>query len=564
MKNILFLFTGVLPLFLFPDMLYAQVKSSIAEVKTLKKGVYNGSYILPNGNLGIFFYEKGELASYEFSPDAQYNATYHGNEANTLLNTAHKNESTDVNSEKAIKIAPNGYLDVMIATSGWIGTKIFNAQMYLTSTDKFIGDIRLEEKDKRKIKVGDDHNVTFFGARAIIPQDKLHYEFNAHNGKTRPVDFSRASSAAIAPKGGALQSAGVIFEKISIKSPSPYNNNRLAVFKTDFDGNETSNIHIMPYSMQNVGIGSDAQNNMVVMTMPVNAPSTYAPHKPLRAKDEDRENLYIYQFDTENNLVKEHSLKSGLLRVNYQTAVAGNKTLIIGVGSTKGSGYRATYYGKMDGFSIVVLDENNTLSVLKTYSGNDFLNKVVVATGGKAGNMTFPNGGPLFYSSSVLDNGNIFLFGKSDNHHHGALLSAGGELIKYYIFPHLDPKKHKNVSEQIEIKGNKIYVLIADQPNELSNDIKTSTHTTSYVAGGYKVTTTNTRTTQLLEVFHLSNVYMIDGNSGANKFIQLNKEVKGFYTLGTTPALFTEKGIYIPGRIKANKGKEISLIKIDY
>jgi len=59
-------------------------------------------------------------------------------------------------------------------------------------------------------------------------------------------------------------------------------------------------------------------------------------------------------------------------------------------------------------------------------------------------------------------------------------------------------------------------------------------------------------------------MHTIDGNSGDTKRILLNEEVKNFYTLGDTPALFIDNGIYFPGRIKANKGKEVSFIKVDY
>ena len=112
-------------------------------------------------------------------------------------------------------------------------------------------------------------------------------------------------------------------------------------------------------------------------------------------------------------------------------------------------------------------------------------------------------------------------------------------------------------------------MLLADQPHDLTNEKQTSTSsssTTHSMGGGYqlKTTTSYTQTTQLFEIFHLSNVYVIDGSNGATRKIQLDDEVKKFHTLGNSPALFTDEGIYIPGRIKANKGKEVSLIKIDY
>lgn len=74
--------------------LSAQVKTSTAEVKTLKKAIYGGTYFLPNGNSVLFFQEKDELVAYEFNGDAQFVTTHNGLEANNLLNKIDYKEST--------------------------------------------------------------------------------------------------------------------------------------------------------------------------------------------------------------------------------------------------------------------------------------------------------------------------------------------------------------------------------------------------------------------------------------------------------------------------------------
>src|SRR5690606_26961425 len=287
-----------------------------------------------------------------------------------------------------------------------------------------------------------------------------------------------------------------------------------------------------------VGVGNDAQGNMTVMTVPLNAPSTYKPHKALRAKDEERNDLYLYRFDNNNNLIDEQKIKSDLNNINhYQTIVAGDKTYLIGTGKVGEKGYISSYTGqKTDAISIAVLDESGKLSPFKTYSNSDLESKLEINEA--KSNMKF-TGGPYFYSASVLNNGNIFFMGKSDGWHHGVLLTANGELIKYYLFPHLDAEKNIFYTEQLHIKDDKIYVLLADQPHELSNEKQTGTSSSSSIhtmGGGYslKTTTTTTRTTQLFEIFHLSNIFVIDGNTGNTKKIELNKEVNSFYTLGNT------------------------------
>lgn len=534
--------------------LNAQVKSSTAEIsKTLKNGVYGGAFSLSNGNIGVFFQEKGELAAYEFDGNAQYITTHQSAEANNLLNNLDYKESTIENEINAVEIKEELGINIMYAKESWGSLKLVDGLLYLSSTDKFINGFELDDKDTRKLKIEGTWRTANIGARAILPKDQTLYKFKAKNGRFVAYDFTKAPSTI--HRNGYLQSAGIITEKVSITNPSPHNANRLVVFKIGFDNDETSNIHSMPYSMRGIGAGSDAQGNMTVLTVPLNAPSTYGPHKKLNAKDEERSYLYLYRFDNDNNLIDEQKIKSDFDNVNsYQTMIAGNKTYLIGTGKAGGKGFISSYPGqKTDAVSIAVLNENGKLSPFKTYSEKDLESKM--ETNGAKSNMKFA-WGPYFHSVSTLENGNVFLMGRSDGFHHGVLLSANDELIKYYIFPHLDAKENIAYTEQLHVKNNAIYVLLADQPHGLSNAKTTSVRTSGNV--------TSKTTSQLFEIFHLSNLFVIDGSTGSSKNIELTKEVKDFYTLGNTPAIFTDEGLYIPGRIKANKGKAVSLIKIDY
>lgn len=563
----LFFQLSIVSLLLFNNAI-AQVSSGTGEVnKALKKAVYGGSVVLSNGNVVMFFQEKGELVGYEFGPDAKYIATHQGGEATNLLNGGVDKVSADPRTSAAPEIASGYALDVMYPIDSWGSLKLGSGKIHLNSTEKFIDGFELEQLEKRKLKIEGTWKTISYGARAIIPNDKTLYLFKAQNGRKMSFDFNKLKRNPMVPRGGFIQTAGVITEKISLRDPSPYNSNRLVVFKVGFDEEETSNIHIMPYAMQGLGVGTDAQGNMTVLTMPLNAPSTVAAQKALNAKDEERSNLYIYRFDSNNNLVDEHKIKSDILTVNYQALPVGNKTFIIGTGTSDGKNYRNAYAGrKLDAFSISVMDENGNLSPFKTSLDEEF-SKKVEEHGDKA-NLKFLDG-PQFYDARVLDNGNVFLLAKSTQHHMGALVTPTGELLKFYIFPHLDWAKNTFYSEQLEVKGNKVFVVITDQPHELTNEKQTSTgssSSTTYMGGGtsLRTTTTYTETKQLFEIFHLSNVFIIDGNNASSKKIDLNKEVEDFFTLGNIPVVFADNGIYIPGRIKANRGKEVSLIKIDY
>jgi hypothetical protein len=224
------------------------------------------------------------------------------------------------------------------------------------------------------------------------------------------------------------------------------------------------------------------------------------------------------------------------------------------------------FYGgqtALSGVTYAVLNADGKLITTKTYLDKDFAAKFELAGSGKAKLQKF-TGGPNFYQAKTLENGNVFILGKSDGFHHGILLSAGHELIKYYVFPHADVTKNNYYTHQFKVKGNQIYLVNSDQPHELSNAVQESTSSNSRTSGNLKITTTTTTQQQIFEIYHLTQLFVIDGVSGKSELNLLSDIQKNFNSMGDTPALFTSDAIYFPGRIKAPGGKELSLIRIDY
>ena len=120
------------------SQLNGQVKSGTAEVKTLKKVVYGGTYSLPDGNPVLFFQEKDELVAYEFNKDAQFVTAHNGSEANNMLNKVDYKESTVSKQLNATEIKAGLGLKVMYAKESWGSLKLVDGLIYLSSTDKFI------------------------------------------------------------------------------------------------------------------------------------------------------------------------------------------------------------------------------------------------------------------------------------------------------------------------------------------------------------------------------------------------------------------------------------------
>ncbi|MGW8123673.1 hypothetical protein ACV07N_13535 [Roseivirga echinicomitans] len=530
----------------------------------IKNGVYGGTYESINGNVSIFYQTSDGIFAYEFDSNSSFIKELQGVDALGSLT-----QVTDESIEQAVtggfEVPADEGLKVMFAGSSWGALKLQRGLLFLKSDKGFIYGFDYEKGSAEKLKVEDTWRTLPIGNRTIVPKDLKTVVFNARNGKQMGYTFSSLGMANFAPLSGYIQSAGIITEKVSIKDPSPYNSNRLVIFKVGgVPYAETSDIHIMPYAMQGVGSGVSANGNFIVLTMPLNAPSTVKAQQALRAPDEERDNLYIYEIGDDNKVISESSYKSALRTVNFQAVSTDDKTFIIGTG-TEGKNWRMFYGGTtaMSGLTLTVLDKDGKISGSHTYLENDFSGKFEVVGQGKSKLQRF-SGGPNFYRAEKLENGNTFIFGRSDAHHHGILVSPTNELIKYYVFTHLELDKNAIYTDQLEVRGNKVYLVLSDQPFEYSNAYKESTSSRSSVSGNIKTTTETTSRSQLFEIFHLSQLFTIDGNTAKSTRFQLDEIQKDFYTLGTTPAFFGKNSIYFPGKIKALKGKEVSLIKIPY
>lgn len=565
MKKIVFksaMMTLCLTLFLSGN--YAQVSHGDATLnKNAEKGLYNGTYALDDGNIALFYESKAGLFAYVFDKNAKFLHEKTGADADALLG---KIKTSEEQSE--LGAIPELKEDIMLNRMNLLGVSLLTrGKLYVNGDSKFIYGLEYDEKEKVKLKTDDIWKTTVIGSRSIMPHKTM--KLVAPNGKTMMYTFSESGRNSSAPVSGAIQIAGVVVEKVSIKDPPPYNNNRLILFKTNgknLDNVET-NIHIMPHAMQPVGSGVNSRGNFVALVMPLNAPSTVSEQRKWVASDSDRMKLFIYEADENNQIVNETMMESPIGTVNYQLVSNKQNDFVIGTGNSKGRNWRLFYNGQdMNAIVIARLDGKGNVAALNFYEDNKFTSKVEQAGGGSV-KTKFVNG-PMFDEVSTLDNGNLFVFGSCDHYHHGLLLSASGELIKYILFPHEDLTKNSMFTYQMEARGNKVYVVITDQPHELTNEVQksTSSHSNSYTAGGYRITTktTTTKTTQRFEIYHVSSIHTIDGSNGKVMTSKLQDLYKGFNSLGNLPALFADDGIYFGGRPKADKGKQVAMVKFNY
>jgi len=132
-------------------------------------------------------------------------------------------------------------------------------------------------------------------------------------------------------------------------------------------------------------------------------------------------------------------------------------------------------------------------------------------------------------------------------------ISPTGELKAYYQLPRID-EKSKLYNYQYMLKGDHIYLVMNEQPYELTNN------TVVNISRSGNVQTTTVK--RLNEVFVQSQVVRIN-TAKLEMSNTLTMNGKEFFTMGSYPALFKNDAIYFTGREKGPKGKKIFIAKIE-
>ncbi|OJV38057.1 MAG: hypothetical protein BGO29_08815 [Bacteroidales bacterium 36-12] len=519
--------------------------------KTLKSNFYFSTLQLQNGNVAVIYGGK-KPEVHEFDKNGKFIEIRTGLD-DVLSAIPQAESSTYDNFVNAYNVKKGYGLNVMYPSTTAVGALTLDyGVLSLDEREEgkvsFVYGFKTTKDKSSKLKINDTWKTEYHGARTITQSNRNPYVFTSNSGISRSYWLGGGMTTV----DGATQIAGVINEKVSTSSPSPYNRNRLISFKISYGEDSISHtIHEMKHPMQKINVSADAQNNMIVLTMPVAAPSTVKEQNALNAEGTEKTNLYLYRFDADNKFVDEHELSPGLSNVDYQVFAVGNKSFIIGTGEAGSKPDKYRWNGtasKVDAFLITEIAKDGTVAPFKQYAAKDFTNKLVL-------NGVKKLAGIKFYQAETLANGGAFLFGWAASQVNvGALISPQGELLKLYAFPYMDLKKNRIALQQIHAEGDKIYVILAEQPIALSNQVEKE---------GTRLTGTHTH--QMIAMYHLSNIFIIDGKDGQQtNHINLSKSVKDFYTLGDTPALFTKDGVFIPGRIKANDGNKITMVKLPY
>jgi len=523
--------------------------------KDASKGRFAGTYVKPDGSAELFYLTQDGVYGYNFSADGKFSGEATGNEvANDLLNMQNAESQT-----AEMKNLPVFKGDAIVGSNTWTGNMIVKSgKLYLKTSDKFNYGPDFIEKETIKPEVEDTWRSRLIGYRSYSPNKKV--VLSDGKGKQALFTFVESGPFVVAPvNGGSIQGAGVVVEKVSIKNPSPNGQNTVAVFS--IPGNNLNsmktNVIVTPYSMGGMGAGVTSNGGFAVMTMPINAPSTYKPHKRLVPPEDKRLNLFVYRLNEDNNVVDSVNFPSSSSVVTFQYICEeeSKSDVIFGFGNDKKTKWRWGFAAmELNIMQFVMLDDKGQIKFHKTYYEDEISSKIILP-GAKSNKFkTKLPEVPVWDWVKKLDNGNYLFYGKSKYAELALLTDSTGEMIHLYFIGVYDASL--NLGTQVEIRGNDIYLAAYYQPYELTNEVKTKVSSSQY-----SITTTKT---QIFEIYHMTKLLKINGDNGDVQQIELGNGGKEYYTMHNEPVIFAKDAIYVAGREKGPKGKEIFLQKVSY
>lgn len=331
----------------------------------------------------------------------------------------------------------------------------------------------------------------------------------------------------------------------------------LTINGEDFDKTEF-NTYILPYSPLVMASGLGQDDELSVLFAPLNAPSTVKEHQKLRWKD--RQNYFTFmRFSDDRELTDSVSFLSKLMWGKFQVFNTDGTSMITGLGKADFDGWarNADMIGlkKMDAVQITKMKDNKLL--YSEFWNEDALEEKLVVPEGDKKRYSFTPQNNTIKEIIHLPNGDDFVLGQSFEETYALQVSADGALKAFYRINRIDEKNSAIYNYQVMMKGDDMYLVLNEQPFELTN----ATQVNTSMSHGYYSTTTTTTVKRLNEVFVQSLLVKID-----TKNLKMSNapiiDGKDYYTMGSFPALFTQSAIYFTGR-QGPKGKTLYLLRVD-
>jgi len=538
------------------ELKFAQLSETELDKDARKSGRYGGTFV--NGdNINVYYFmsskkEGVQAFQYSFDNDLKFKSS----EDKLISSADAKAEFAWYQPEQEVeKIATGNEKFIEAGAAFGSGMKITSGHIKKHYMLGIFTTWSYEQEEKVKPKAGDIWRVQPSGYKTTSDYNRL---------ATTDVfveDLAKYGFPLLAPASATLIAAGTITEKVSIKNPPPTNGNRvacLAINGMDFEDIKY-NTYILPYSALTMGSGLGQNDDLTVLFAPLNAPSTYKPHKPLLWKN-NKDYFTAMRFNDEYTLVDSTSFRSELMWGIFEIFNSNESTIITGLGKADFDGWARNAYmiglKKIDAVQLTKVKDGKI--IYSSMWDDDALEGKLVMPAGIKAKYHLNATQNTIQDIIPLPNGDDFVWGHSPAETYALQVSPDGELKAFYRFPRIDEKNSIFYDNQFLIRGDDLYVVLNEQPVDLSNE------TQVHVSTSRTATTTTTTTTvnRLNEVFVQSQVVRINIKTQemSNTLVMDGKE---FYPMGSYPALFKEDAIYFTGREKGPGGKVLYVGRVD-
>jgi hypothetical protein len=514
-----------------------------------KEGRYAGT-LLNGDQVNVYYFlsskkEGVQLIDYTFSNSLAFKSA---EDKFVSSEDALKEFAWYLPKEKVDKTAPANEKYIFASAAFGSGMKIEFGTIKKNYFKGIYTDMTFEAEEKLKPKTGEIWRLMPSGYKTTSDIDAM----STSNGFYK--EMQKYGNPLLAPASSPLLAVGVITEKVSVKNPPKTHANRVAILALDGNNFDDSkyNIYELPFAATTICSGLGQDDDLTVLFAPLNAPTTYGPNKHFVWKD-NKDHFTLMRFNDNYELVDSVSFTSKLMWGNFQILNGQGSTFISGFGKADFDGWARAYQAKkLDAMQITRVKDGEVL-YSKFFTEDQLAEKLIAPEGEKA-KYSLSLVGNTFKEVIPLPNGDDFIFGQSLEESYALQVSPNGDLKAFYRISRIDQKASAIYNYQLMFKGDKMYLVLNEQPFEFSNE---TNKVTSYSKYG-----STTTVTKLNEVFVQSQLVRIntDTQKMSNALVMDGKE---FYPMGSFPSLFTKDAIYFTGREKGPGGKALYVGRVD-
>lgn len=304
----------------------------------------------------------------------------------------------------------------------------------------------------------------------LFPKDEeIERDYNIIEGMVTGV-------AGYIPANSSAAFIGTIIEKVDIKNPSEYANNRL--IHGVLDGKSLSftkeTVTVFPYAHLKVTNGVTAEGNRAVLLAANRVATTYAPQRQWAPSSPKL--MALVSIDKAGNLVDNVSWESASTRGSFALGAAKGSTYVLGLINNSHDGYYRMDLGKLTDLQVTKISKG-AVEYNKTFSLEELGAKLV-------GKGKLKLNGTIWCSGFTdLPNGDLMAFFASPTEYFMVQFTSGGELKATYLAERVPGKELLHLDNLVHIQGDDVFVVFREQSPAIAQGVTKSfgRNATSYV-----------------------------------------------------------------------------------